>query len=247
MDIELLPEWFVEKLKKVDEKFVGLTEIELEDMLRPDAFVRRVRLAFWKEYEKAASKRRWIEVSNIASMMNTPKVIIESTMKNLRWVPYLACAPSSYESFLDEALAYGLNRLRNEVLTAPIYKENGSFDARAADLILKTVAYFDVRKNGMPTQNIQNLNIHTSAKDMKDIQKMASDMSLTEIQDKIRELEDRGITHDLAKKVLGTGNMPPSGVTLLAEVTKRHTEEELLPVDAATAATTKPTPDSGDK
>jgi len=211
LELNVLPHWLIEKLDSIPQALVEADGPMLEEMLQPDQFVRKVRLAFWREYERAMSNARLMEMSVIARELAVPRIHIESTLKNPGYLAYVCTPPGSYESFLDEALDHGLKRLRRELLDLPLWGENVRgekvFLSKNADILLKAVAFLDVRKHGMPKQRIEQLNVHTSAKEMRE---MAQENSLAEIDKRIRELESQGVTGQAVEEMLKRGQALPS-------------------------------------
>lgn len=194
----MLPSYVQNTAEKIDPKYMEMTETELEPIVNPDPVTNRIRMAFWNAYEYAeANYEDKVNLAQIAARVGIPMAVVQSHMKNEHKLVWILCPPSSYDSFLDEALDYGLRRLRNDILTMDIYDPSGSVDIKKADLLLKAIAFVDLRKHGGTVD--RKLHIHASSKDMKAITKQS--MDLHEIEKRIKELEKTGTVEDARRAV----------------------------------------------
>lgn len=176
---------------KIHADWLDATEEELERTVKPTALTNRLRHAFWREYEMAQSALRKMSIHNIAINMGIPAPTIAAHLRNPRVVIWVIQPPSSYDNYLDEALEFGLRRMRNDILTMNIYDSAGQIEVKKADLLLKAIAFIDMRKNGGIVS--KNLHIHESRRDFK---KITQEMSLKDIEEKIKELESKNVIKD---------------------------------------------------
>jgi hypothetical protein len=187
--VSIVPQKMQELMLNVPMEYLEMNEYELENVITPNAFVNRVRLAFWQEYERAQGEVRKMNIHNIALSIGTLDQHIYRIMRDQLSAAWILCPPNSYTIFLDEALDFGLKRLRDHILTLPLRNpETGEVDHENANLILKTVAFLDMRKNGAVVQKTMNLNLNATNKDMKEVTK---EMNLVDLDKKIQELEER--------------------------------------------------------
>jgi hypothetical protein len=213
--INMVPHCLKKAFSSLSEEDFGFTEERYErEYGRVDTATNLLRIAFWREYETAQANMRKMGIDAIAFGCGMLVGQVRSTLSNrtdLRWV---LIPPLSYENFLDEALSFGLNRLRKDILGAKIYDEEGRLDVRAADLLLKAVAFIDMRRNGMPTSRSENVHVISRTSDLKSI---TSQKSLKEIDARIKELESRGVV-DRAKAVVEMDMASSSSPSSLAPV-----------------------------
>jgi len=187
----LLPPAIQQSISKINPKLIGKTEKELEFELNPDPFVCRLRLAFWREYEESQSKLRKMNLNALSIAMGVPSASIMAHLRMPKHIIWIITPPASYDIFLDEALSYGLRRMRNDILAMDIHGPDGLVDVKKADLLLKCVAFLDMRKNGGIVQRTENLNLY-----QKDFKKLSSSMELKEIEEKIKQLEMKGVIEE---------------------------------------------------
>jgi len=162
----------------------------------PDPLLGRIRNEFWREYDLAQGGMRPINMGNIASRVGMPATRVLSMLDRKHAMAWLMIPPGTYESFLDEALLFGLQRVRRDILGANLmtikYDSDGksyeTLDHKAAELLLKAVAFLDMRKNGGIVS--KNLHVIQSAKDLHSI---ATPKSIEDIDRRIKELEEKGV------------------------------------------------------
>ena len=198
-----------------------VTELDLEQTeesyvtthgITPDPLVNRIRIEFWREYDRAQSQLRKIELSNIALGTGTPTNRVLSLLSKRHNICWVLIPPGTYENFLDEALQFGLTRLRKDILGANLYTTvidkagdaHTVMDHKAAELLLKAVAFLDMRKHGGIVS--KNLHVIKSANDLKGV--IPSMTSIEDIDKRIKELEQKGIV-DHAMGVLDTVTVIP--------------------------------------
>lgn len=203
--VNMVPMALRKVFRELGEEDFGYTEEGYErEYGRVDASTNLLRIAFWREYEIAQSQMRQMGMEGIAFGCGMLVGQVKKTLSNrsdLRWV---LIPPLSYENFLDEALAFGLQRLRKDILGAKIYDDEGRLDVKAADLLLKAVAFMDMRKNGAIKQRIESVSHtinHTAGQEMG----IGTKRTLREINERIEELERKGVVgraREMAKEVV---------------------------------------------
>jgi hypothetical protein len=175
-------------------------EPSLERKLNPTPILNSVRIAFWQEYDMAQSTLTSMTVSGIKSHLGkvSESVLVREYLCNPVTLPWILIPPRAYDEIVEETLSRGLRRL-NEVLTLPLTTPTGEVDHETAKLILKTVAFLDVRKNGMPTQHqhvTQDVRQLSVTMNQRDVKKLGLPTRSDELDRKIRELEERlKLTH----------------------------------------------------
>lgn len=192
--VSIAPSFVKKALIDIPIQYLEMNEYELEKIVDTNPFINRVRSAFWQEYERAQGEMRQMNGSYIAQTVGTLEAYIKKLFKDEKIAAWILCPPTSYGIFLDEALEFGLKRLRDNVLTLPIVDpETGEVCVKNAELITKVVAFLDMRKNGAVVQKTMNLNVNTTKNDIKDVH---SHMSALDLDKKIKELEERSTRVD---------------------------------------------------
>jgi hypothetical protein len=182
----LVPNYVKKAIDQIIPDDLNRSEEELKRLLEPDVFLCQLRYAFWREYNSAQEDYRMMNIASVATMMGVPLHNVTSTLKRPEDLVWVLKPPVSYDLLLEEALNHGIKRLRDDLLNISLFDDEGKFDSKAADIILKTTAFLDMRKNGGIVQ--KNLHVHANTREMK---KFAKDLSVEEIDSKIRELESQ--------------------------------------------------------
>lgn len=143
-------------------------EAQLEVYARPDAFVNRVRMAFWNEWEKSMAYGLKIDISAIAHNANATEGHMWAVFRHAPWLMWVLTPPVSYTNFLDEALERGLSRIRSiiDAKLGDVDPTSGRLiiqDHKAAELVLKAVAFLDLRRNGGIVERSENKHVHLHA------------------------------------------------------------------------------------
>lgn len=192
----LVPSIVRKTIDAIDPALFSMSEDELKEEIRPDHYVCRLRKVFWKEYDTAQAEFRPISLSNIAGMMAMPLAHINYTFKKPNDLAWILCPPASYEAIIDEALQAGNAAMRKILDITPLCKD-GSLDHKLIDQQLKITAYFDMRKNGAIVQ--KNLHLHASGKAIS--QEVAKHMSIQDIDEQIKRLENKNIDPNTGKVI----------------------------------------------
>jgi hypothetical protein len=161
-----------------------MTEKELDKAFRPDSTLQKIRIAFWKEYEAAQSEFRKMTINGIGRYLGYGSIPLAKSLKKTESLAVILCPVTSYENFLEEALMTGAKRLR-EMLELPFITEEGKVDKATLDIVLKAVAFLDLRKNGGIVQRQVSVNMSKSSQES-----LIKNVSIDEIDAKIKELEE---------------------------------------------------------
>jgi len=227
--VNICPEEMRKALVKLPHFWLYMTEQEIEERVRPSPELCRVRMAFWKEYELAQSTIRQMSLADITKHLGFPSVFLIKSFTRIENLAWILCPPASYDTFLDEALSHGMKQLR-KILDLPFITPEGRVDTRTADLVLKAVAFLDLRKNGGIVGKQMNLNVESSPRQMRAITAQAQ---MEDIDAKIAELEAKH-SLDAARDEIGVVEVPQIeyGPTdrLMQEI-KAFGESELEEVD----------------
>jgi len=194
--MNIAPQGVSELLEKMDPKLLQLSERELKLRVPEDPQLNRLRIAFWKEYDNAQSQMRGMLWNNISRFLQLRPVSYTKYFHNPQTMAYILCPPASYDVFLEESLSHGMTRIR-EILDLPLRDEDGKVNPKVGELILKAAAFLDLRAHGGFLQKSVHAEVGMSVGGMK---KLANELSLEEIDKKIKELEGAGVTIDVTPK-----------------------------------------------
>ena len=185
--VNIIPREIKPALNAVPKEWLLLNEQELQHLVQPEPGLNRLRLAFWAEYEDAQRNVRRMDLHVLSQLTGMPSKYILAQLRSTDRMAWVLCPPASYEMFLDEALSFGMKRLREDILGMDIKYADGSVDPKKADILLKAIAFVDMRKHGGIVQ--KNLHLHGSTKDMKSFSRKLTDQ---EIDARIAGLEGKG-------------------------------------------------------
>lgn len=138
----------------------SLPEAELEKLCEagsPTRQDRRMRIAFWEEYEKAASKLTG--PMDLVNMVNGTGVLHWEAYKNSllldpNFLAWFLTPPASYKVQMKEAQELGLSRLI-EIMSLPIQDPGtGKVRADVGALILQAYKLVDLRNQGAVAQKM---------------------------------------------------------------------------------------------
>lgn len=184
---------FLQAFQKRPDLF-GLAERDLYKKLRndnktPDPTDNRLRLQFWQQYDSAQAASKTINMSQVVAGICPIDYLYNKYLKHPERVAWLICMPVAYDTYLTEALQFGMEQLR-EVLELPHTLSNGKIDVKLLELKAKITFALDARKNGGIVQRVEqkqmNLNIHTND---KAVAQAAMGTSMEDMQRRIKQLE----------------------------------------------------------
>lgn len=171
-------------LHKMPVNLLYMTEAELDLELRPTADLQKLRIAFWKEYEMAQSALRRMTINNISHYLGYGSLSVTKALKNPQMLAVVLCPITSYDNFLEEALMAGAKRLR-EIINMKLFNDVGEPDHKTMEIVLKAVAFLDMRKHGGIVQK------HQIAMTKQSQNKLVGNATIDEIDAKIRQLEEK--------------------------------------------------------
>ncbi len=124
----------------------------------------RLRLKFWMEYDHAMQfGKKQIDMGRVSAGICSHEYFYGKYLSNPKKVAWLVCPPTGYMIKCNEALEFGLEKMR-EILEVPA-KVGDKVDVKLGELQLKILQMLDVRVKGAPVQrNVQiNANLHGKA------------------------------------------------------------------------------------
>jgi hypothetical protein len=174
----------------------GLDERELSSKLRSEnrgisATDNRLRLKFWDEYERAHREDVGMTMYQVFGGICTAEFFYDSYGKRPEKIAWLLCPPTSYMVKMEEALAFGLEQLR-DMLELPNTDSKGRLNLKLMELKAKIVEMVDRRVKGAVVQRVEqkNMNLHISTTESQ-VHKMGMSSSMDSINKRIKELEKK--------------------------------------------------------
>lgn len=201
--INIAPADVVEILRtEMPVHYLYMTEKELEAEFKPTADLQKVRIAFWKEYEAAQSALRKMNIANIGQFMGYGSMFIAKALRDVNHLAVILCPITSYDNFLEEALMAGARRLR-ELIDMKLTNDAGEPDHKAMEIVLKAVAFLDMRKNGGIVQKTK----HEISMTKTTQNNLTSGATMEEIDAKIKMLESKNQLN-FARQTVGAQKAP---------------------------------------
>lgn len=183
--IHMVTESMKQAIQSVPEQYLGLDstvyEAEIADhkLTQTD---RRLRMAFWLEYERARRKGVTMSASRIWEPSCTDEHFYKA-IKNPMKMGYYLIPPVSYslacKDLLDRSIGV-LGKILDEVARCK------KIDSRMADIALKIFNQLDARVNGAVVQRVEQKNLNLNV----DTNKM--ELTLEDVKKKLAELEHKG-------------------------------------------------------
>lgn len=173
----------------------GLGERETKLQLRtreesPTVSDNRIRLNFWLEYESAQHHLKPMTVAAIIRGLCSTGYL-EKYLTNPGHVAWMLTPPASYEVVVEEALQYGMEKMR-DVLEMDEMLPNGQPNLKLIEIKAKIVTMLDVRLKGLPTQRVEQRSLTYNLNEAsRDAGASAEAASMAQLQERLKELERR--------------------------------------------------------
>lgn len=177
------PQWF------------GLDERTLFKTLKTEGFMPTqtdnfLRTKFWLEYELAQEERRKMNISQVYAGVCVRQYFYGVFLERPDKMAWLCTPPMNYETKLEEALAFGMDRMRDFLEMDPMV--GGKPNIKLMELQAKITAMLDMRKKGAYTQKIEqkNMNLNVSTSD-KAVAAALTGANMDQLNARIKVLEQR--------------------------------------------------------
>jgi hypothetical protein len=169
----------------------------------PSPSLNRLRTNLWISFDRARTSREAILDFHVAAGVCTVAQL-HLVLKNPLQAAWLFTPPRTYVEMLDETLEYGMMKLR-AILDMPETMANGQINQKLVDTKVKIIAMMDLRKNGAPTQKIEQKNINHNVG--------TASKAIPVDQMSMEKLEERAA--ELRRQNLIAQNLPPAVVEQL--------------------------------
>lgn len=178
-------------LDELPEELKNIPLVELEDRFTQTPTLRRLKLSFWDQYAKTlAMNTKYISPTAVCAEVCSTIFWDVYVIRRPEVVAWLFHPPTTFDKKTEEALDYGIDRIREDILTAPLWTtdKNGKqkFDTANATVVLNAVKFLDARVKGSPLQRIEqkSLHLHKNA-DAKGVSREELDHELEAIRQRL--------------------------------------------------------------
>lgn len=159
--IECLTPGMREHAERIPPDVFERTPSELEEMVKPSPLYRQLKMRFWQKYEKAVAQGlECIPPVEIYGDLCSRQLFYYHIVHNPEAFAWILMPDPGFDAQAAEALQFSLKRLRDEILTAPLFNSKGQFDGIVAGHIVSAFKALDARVHGSPLQKIQQQSLH---------------------------------------------------------------------------------------
>jgi hypothetical protein len=177
-------------IEKIPAAWMKMDEDEfIEANGEPKTTVYQLRHQFWTEFDRAVDSRSQMSMVNIYTACCS-RTYWHGVLMDVKALAFIMIPPASYFAMTEELLARGLKRVR-DILSLPVKRPNGEVDARAGELILKTVMFLDMRLKGGFLHRSEQVSLNVN-RNMTTIQQDGGGMAgnpLQNLDDEIKALQ----------------------------------------------------------
>lgn len=167
---DVLTSGLKEKSALIPAELLEMKPMDLEDLVTPTVLQRRLKKKFWSEYHKVIGLgAAEIQPVSIYGGLCSKQYFYKSIVEHTEVFAWLLCPLNEYDLMTEEALEFAVERIREEILTVPLYSmgrdEMGNpirlgFLKDNATALLTAAKFLDARVKGTPLQRIQQANLH---------------------------------------------------------------------------------------
>ena len=200
--INNVPTYVEKALECCPDELLELTEVELEDKIgaKDVLNIRRLRIAFWNEYDRAARTSQHLKMPNVFAGVCSQGYFRKYAVGNSINLAYMLTPPVDYKVAMEEMVYLAMKHER-EILTSSIINQDGEIDARLAGVKQKIAESVHNRAKGMPIHRTQSINQNLNVEQKLETRVVQEIMDLTpdQIEAQIKEL-NAGKTPDAEDK-----------------------------------------------
>lgn len=191
--INLVADRFRNAMLQIPDFLRVMPEKDLERRVRPTATDGRLRLAFWQEYNRAQDNMKNMNLANVFAGVCTKQYFFEWYLTNHERVAYMLTPPASYMKAAEEALTFGIERMR-ELLALDVngtdHKGRPKINTSLAKVQLEIVKMLELRVKGAVVQKTMNAHYVQDARNAnKEGVRAIESMNMDEVQARIAALE----------------------------------------------------------
>lgn len=159
--------------------------------LAPNATDNRLRLAFWLEYDKVQQQvQKSMQMTNVFGGVCSAHFFYAKYLAVPSRIAWLLCPPVHYLIKMEEALDFGIDRLRDILSKNPDDFKKDSDKNKFMELQTKIILMLDIRVKGAVVQRIEqkSMNLNISTTDTS-VARAAVDNSMEKLQRRLKELK----------------------------------------------------------
>ena len=194
--LEMLPQKMKRAIEALPKEYLALAPEQLQELIKRDAKNKkqltttdhRLRLSLWQCYDAAFATKKEMHMRHVFSGICSGDYFYD-VLKHPHKLAWLICPIPDYLKASEECLLLSTERVR-ELLTIPMVDKDGKVNVQVANLILKAHQMLDTRVKGAIVHKAQ---IHTVT---ENITPPKEELSLEEMQEKIKLLEEKNVTTD---------------------------------------------------
>lgn len=192
--LSMVSEGLAQAIQRVPADLIDMDEKELAQLTPYKKFTPvdvKLRISFWKEYQRAMNKNKKILNSKIFTGICTGRYFYDFFLQNKARVAYMLKPLPSDERMFEELGFLAVEKLR-ELLTMDFYDDDGKPNSKTAAVVYKAVELSLNRAHGALLQVIHQKNINLNMN--KEITNNSEDghaqeLTLDQIDKEIAELE----------------------------------------------------------
>ena len=173
---------------------------ELESEITPTRTDKKIKLSFWKEYDRASRDHCPMKTENICKNVCHPNYFRDHFLKREKKVAWLFIPPTDYLLELESMMSIAADRI-NEIINIPIERTNKNgdqvIDIKAAELVLKAIKQLEDRVKGAPTQRLDQRSLQVSVDGNKQLShEVDIDKKILELEEKLKNTRIQHIVED---------------------------------------------------
>lgn len=160
--INLVPRKVKDSILEIAQKhpeYLEASEVSLQEELKPSELDDRLRLLFWKEYNRAQDQGVKMNMPNIYAPVMSRENFYTRVLVAPKRVAWMIKAPEEYMTSLEASLNHGKNNL-DKIMKMNLFDGSGNIDIKKANTFLKAYELLDNRVKGSVIQKTANLHVH---------------------------------------------------------------------------------------
>lgn len=204
----------ITETRESEPELFELDEHELFEVLErrrkvPTPTLNRLRGQLWMEFERSRSREQLMDMNIVCAGVCSTRALTR-ILKDPSKAAWLFSVPERYLDMVDETLEFGMKKMRAILAMDPV-KKNGTLDSRLMELQFKITAMMDLRKNGAPTQKIEQKSMNMN---FTRVEKELSGVTLEELEQRVKQLQkDNLAAQNLPAAVIERLSPPPAPST----------------------------------
>lgn len=189
--LDLLPEPLASAYPQLPNELTNQSEVTLKTLLNPNNQMEAIRTRIWILVKSRAASRDTarIDLSEIATGI-APISYVEMVLAQQYMVAWCGCPTIDYDTRVESLLNKAYDKLQR-ILDFPLTDANGEVNTKSANLVIQVAKMLDLRSKGSYIERIEQktFQVNTTATEARELFRKNADLSLDEIESKIKSLE----------------------------------------------------------